>query len=124
VGLLGRPFDHYDYMTFAALFLIMAAVMGLVLFLMGLPGKIALKRNHPHAEAVNIMGWMGFLAVVPWVHAFMWAFHDAATVDIRRFPKDERDAIRKEIERLGGAVKDEYKSAEASEPPEDSQKKI
>lgn len=123
MGLLGRPLDHYDYMTFAALILLMVAVMGLILFLMGLPGKIALKRNHPHAEAVNIMGWMGFLAVVPWVHAFMWAFHDAATIDIRRFPKDERDAVRKEIERLGGTVKDEYKSTDASDPPADQNQK-
>ncbi|MGJ8583394.1 MAG: DUF3302 domain-containing protein [Marinosulfonomonas sp.] len=115
MGLLGRSLDHYDYMTFAALLLLMFALLGLVMFLMGLPGRIALKRNHPHAEAVNIMGWMGFLAVVPWVHAFMWAFHDAATVDIRRFPDDEKDAIRKEIERLGGTVKDEYKKDETPE---------
>jgi hypothetical protein len=115
MGLLGRPLDNYDYLTFLALILLMAAVMGIILFLMGLPGKIALKRNHPHAEAVNIMGWMGFLAVVPWVHAFMWAFHDAITVDLRRFPKDEREAIRKEIERLGGTLNEDYKRPEASD---------
>ena len=119
MGLLGRPLDHFDYMTLAALFLLVAALMGLVIFLMGLPGRIALKRNHPHAEAVNIMGWMGFLAVVPWVHAFMWAFHDSATVDIRRFPDAERDAIRKDIERQGGTVKDEYKSAERTDIPDE-----
>lgn len=119
MDLLGRPLDNYDYMTFAAgLFLIVAA-MAFVLFLMGLPGRIALDRNHPHAEAVKIMGYMGFLVVVPWVHAFMWAFHDAVTVDIRRTPEDERNAIRKEIERLGGVVKDEYKDADTSEATED-----
>ncbi|MEP2031246.1 MAG: DUF3302 domain-containing protein [Paracoccaceae bacterium] len=123
MGLLGRPLDNYDYMTFAAIVLLLAAVMGLVLFLMGLPGKIALKRNHPHAEAVNIMGWMGFLAVVPWVHAFMWAFHDSATIDIRRFPKAEKDAVRKEIERLGGKVVDEYKDGDAPESPSDQTQK-
>ncbi|MBL4768179.1 MAG: DUF3302 domain-containing protein [Rhodobacteraceae bacterium] len=119
MGLLGRPLTNYDYMTFVALILLMAAVMALVLFLMGLPGRIALKRNHPHAEAVKIMGYMGFLVVVPWVHAFMWAFHDAVTVDVRRFPDEERDAIRKEIERLGGVVKAEYQSPEVSETPPD-----
>lgn len=123
MGLLGRPLDNYDYMTFAAIILLLAAVMGLILFLMGLPGKIALKRNHPHAEAVNIMGWMGFLAVVPWVHAFMWAFHDAATVDIRRFPKAEKDAVRKEIERLGGTVLEEYKDTSGSGAPADEPQK-
>lgn len=116
MGLLGRPLDNYDYMTFAALILLLAAVMGLFLFLMGLPGRIAIKRNHPHAESVKIMGWMGFLAVVPWVHAFMWAFHDSVTVDLRRFPKDERDAVRKEIERLGGKSDATGESTTSSDP--------
>lgn len=110
MGLLGRPLDHYDYMTIAAGILLLAAVMALVLFIMGLPGRIAIKRNHPHAESVKVMGWMGFLAVIPWVHAFIWAFHDSATVDVRRMPEDERKAVREEIERLGGTVKDEYKA--------------
>ncbi|MTH96838.1 MULTISPECIES: DUF3302 domain-containing protein [Alphaproteobacteria] len=109
MGLLGQPLGYYDYLTFVALILLLAAVMALFLFLMGLPGRIAIKRNHPHAEAVKIMGWMGFLAVVPWVHAFMWAFHDGVTVDLRRMPDDERDAIRDEIKRLGGKVKPEYR---------------
>lgn len=111
MGLLGAPLERYDYLTFLALILILAAVMGLFLFLMGLPGRIAIKRNHPHAEAVKIMGWMGFLAVVPWVHAFMWAFHDGVTVDLRRMPEDERKNIRDEIKRLGGDVKEEYREA-------------
>ena len=109
MGLLGQPLGYYDYLTFVALILLLAAVMALFLFLMGLPGRIAIKRNHPHAEAVKIMGWMGFLAVVPWVHAFMWAFHDGVTVDIRRGPDEEKDAIRDEIKRLGGKVVPEYK---------------
>ena len=115
MGLLGRPLDYYDYLTFAALLVILLAVMGVVLFLMGLPGKIAIKRNHPHAESVRMMGWMGFLAVVPWLHAFMWAFHDSMTVDLRRFPKEERDAVRKEIERLGGKVLPEYQADDGSD---------
>ncbi len=117
MGLLGQPLGYYDYLTFVALILLLAAVMALFLFLMGLPGRIAIKRNHPHAEAVKIMGWMGFLAVVPWVHAFMWAFHDGVTVDIRRGPDEEKDAIRKDIERLGGTVKEEYRAA-----PDETQK--
>ncbi|WP_371171060.1 DUF3302 domain-containing protein [Aliiroseovarius sp. 2305UL8-7] len=115
MGLLGRPLDYYDYLTFGALLLILLAVMGVILFLMGLPGKIAIKRNHPHAESVRMMGWMGFLAVVPWLHAFMWAFHDSMTVDLRRFPKEERDAVRKEIERLGGKVLPEYQAEETAD---------
>ncbi|MEM7178429.1 MAG: DUF3302 domain-containing protein [Pseudomonadota bacterium] len=103
MGLLGRPLDNYDYLTFAAGILILIAFMTLILFIMGLPGRIAVRRNHPHAESVKVMGYMGFLAVVPWVHAFMWAFHDSMTIDVRRFPKEEQEAIRKEIDRLKGA---------------------
>lgn len=108
MGLLGQPLGYYDYLTFVALILLLAAVMAVFLFIMGLPGRIAIKRNHPHAEAVKIMGWMGFLAIIPWVHAFIWAFHDGVTVDMRRGPEDERKAIRDEIKRLGGTVKPEY----------------
>jgi hypothetical protein len=63
---------------------------------------------------------MGFLAVVPWVHAFMWAFHDSVTIDLRRFPEEERDAIRKEIARLGG--KPETPEAGQPSPPADQTK--
>ena len=100
MGLLGRSLDGYDYLTFAAVILLLAAFLGLILFLMGPPWRVAIKRNHPHAECVKIMGWMGFLAVVPQVHTFMWAFHDSMSVDVRRFPKEKRDAIEKEIARL------------------------
>jgi hypothetical protein len=102
MDLIGRPLDHYDYLTFLALLFLLVAGMAVILFIMGLPGRIALKRNHPHAEAVRIMGYMGFLVVVPWVHAFMWAFHESATVDIRRFPDEEKEAVRRELARLRG----------------------
>lgn len=120
MDLLGRPLTNYDYMTFVAIILLMGALSSFVIFLMGLPGRIALQRNHPHAEAVKIMGYMGFLVVVPWVHAFMWAFHDSMTVDVRRFPEDERKAVRKEIEKLGGVVNDEYQDPKS---PDNSQDK-
>lgn len=115
MGLLGRPLDHWDYLTFAVLLGLLLALMGVVLFLMGLPGRIAIKRNHPHAESVRLMGFMGFLPVVPWLHAFMWAFHDSMTIDVRRFPKAEREAIRKEIEKLGGTVEDDEPESGSSE---------
>ena len=98
--LLGGPLDSYDYLTFGIGLVFLIAFMALIMYIMGLPGRIAIQRNHPHAESVKIMGWMGFLAVVPWIHAFMWAFHDSMTVDVRRFPDDERKAVEKEIARL------------------------
>jgi hypothetical protein len=96
MNLFAGSLSFYDYIAFAVLILLLVAAFALVLFIMGLPGRIALQRNHPHAEAVKVMGWLGFLAVVPWVNAFSWAFH-GVTVDIRRYPDEEREAIRREL---------------------------
>ena len=83
MGSVFQTLDAYDYLTFAAGLALLIAFFCVIMFILGLPGSIARKRNHPHAEAVNLMGWVGFLAVVPWIHALIWAYHDGVTVDIR-----------------------------------------
>ena len=100
--MLGYKIGFWDYITFASLAVI---VFGFVLFLiliLGLPGKIAIARKHPEAEAVKLMGWVGFLAIVPWIQALIWAFKPTDVVDIRRFPREERIATEEEIMRLSG----------------------
>ena len=97
--------DFYDYVTFLALLIILIGFTVLFIWFISLPGKIAIKRKHPHAEAVRLMGNLGFLGAVPWVHALMWAIHDSVTVDIRRFPEEEQEHIRAEMEKLGGKPK-------------------
>lgn len=92
-------FGFYDIVTLAALMFILVSCMILVLALLGLPGKIAKKRNHPDAEAVNLMGWVGFLGVVPWIQALIWAIKETDVVDIRRFPKEEQEALRMQAEK-------------------------
>jgi hypothetical protein len=81
-------------------------------FLAGLPGRIAIVREHPEAEAVLLMGWAGFLPVVPWIQAFIWAFKPTDVVDIRRFPAEERRATTEELARLTG----QPAPAEAKDP--------
>jgi len=100
--MLGFELTFWDYMTFASL--LAAAVCGLVIFVWvaGLPGRIAIARKHPEAEAVNLMGWAGIVPVVPWIQAFIWAFKPTDVVDIRRFPREEARAIEEDIARLGG----------------------
>ena len=40
-----------------------------------IPGETALKRGHPQAEAINVLGWVGLLfGAVPWVVALVWAY--------------------------------------------------
>ncbi|MGB5424275.1 MAG: DUF3302 domain-containing protein [Desulfobacterales bacterium] len=99
---MGFQVGFWDYVTFAALVIIGAALGGAVLLILGLPGKIAIARKHPEAEAVNLMGWVGFLGVVPWIQALIWAIKPTDVVDIRRFPREEQAAIEEDIVRITG----------------------
>jgi hypothetical protein len=101
-AVLGFKIGFWDYMTFAALAVIVFAVVLLMILILGLPGKIAIARKHPEADAVKLMGWVGFLAIVPWIQALIWAFKPTDVVDIRRFPQEERTATEQEIARLSG----------------------
>jgi hypothetical protein len=98
--MLGFQLDTWDYVTFAALMIIVFGFVLFLIFLLGLPGKIAIARKHPEAEAVNLMGWVGFLAIVPWIQALIWAFKPTDVVDIRRFPREEERATEEEIRKL------------------------
>ena len=101
-SLLGFKIDGWDYATFAVLFLLGLSAMVFLVWLAGLPGRIAIARKHPDAEAVKIMGYAGFLTVVAWMQAFIWAFKPTEIVDIRRLPREEAKGIDEEIARLRG----------------------
>jgi len=100
--MLGFDLDFWDYATFASFAIVAVAGVVVALLIAGLPGRIAIARKHPDAEAVNIMGYAGFLPLVPWIQAFIWAFKPTDIVDIRRFPKEEAIGIDAEIARLKG----------------------
>jgi hypothetical protein len=116
-SLLGFKLDFWDYATFAVLALLVLSGLISVVWLAGLPGRIAIARKHPDAEAVKMMGYAGFLAAVPWIQAFIWAFKPTDIVDIRRMPREEAKGIDEEIARLSGKpVPREAKPAEAAKP--------
>jgi hypothetical protein len=99
--MLGFELDFWDYATFATAFLAGGAGVLTYIWIAGLPGRIALARNHPEAEAVKLMGWAGLLpTVLPWIQALIWAFKPTDIVDIRRFPREEARAIDEELARL------------------------
>src|SRR5271169_4547502 len=112
--MLGFDLDFWDYATFATLAILGIAALISIVFVLGLPGRIAIARKHPDAEAVSMMGWLGFLAIVPWVQAFIWAFKPTEIIDIRRYPKAEAAAIDEQIASLKGESKPDEttKSAE------------
>ena len=101
--LLGFHVGFWDYLTFLAIFVVVAALLTAGVFVLGLPGRIAIARHHPEADAVNLMGWIGFLAVVPWIQALIWAFKPTNVIDIRYLPEEERRETDAMIARLKGA---------------------
>ncbi len=99
---MGFELDFWDYVTFAALFFSGVVFLGVLIFLLGLPGRIAIARNHPEADAVYFMGWIGFLAVVPWIQALIWAFKPTNVIDLRYLPEDVQRETEASIARLKG----------------------
>jgi cytochrome c553 len=92
--MLGFELDFWDYATFATARLAGFAGVLIYIWIAGLPGRIALARKHPEAEAVKIMGWAGLLPTdtARGSRPFIWAFKPTDIVDIRRFPKAEAKA--------------------------------
>lgn len=87
MGLIDFELDRYDYLTFVIGVFAVIAFFYVMITLGGLPGKLAKKRKHPHADSVKLGGWIGLFTVFPWIHALMWAYHDSLTIDIRKLPK-------------------------------------
>ena len=54
---------------------LVALCIALVVILGPLPGKIAKKRNHAQADAIQVMGWIGLVTLgVAWLIALVWAY--------------------------------------------------
>jgi len=121
---LGFELDFWDYATFATFGLTGVAVILTYIWIAGLPGRIAIARKHPDAEAVKLMGWAGLLpTVLPWIQAFIWAFKPTDIVDIRRFPKEEARAVDEDIARLEANPRKYGRHGEAPDstpPPRDA----
>ena len=57
------------------LLVLLALVVGVLIWLGMMPGKLARRRNHPQADAINVCGWwglitMGLLLPVAWIWAY------------------------------------------------------
>ena len=111
-ALLGFHVGFWDYATFLVLAILVAAGLAVAVFVLGLPGRIAIARKHPEADAVYLMGWIGFLAVVPWIQALGWAFKPTTVIDVRYLPRQERLETDEMIAKLTG------KASAAPDPAE------
>ena len=64
-----------DIFAILVLLVLVVAVVAVWVILAMLPGKIAHKRGHPQAEAINVCGWLGGLTLgLLWPLAFIWAY--------------------------------------------------
>lgn len=117
--MLGFELTIWDYATFITFALAGVSVLAAVVWLAGLPGRIAVARKHPEAEAVKLMGYAGLLPTIyPWVQAFIWAYKPTEVVDIRRFPSDEARLVDLEIARLkGDPIEDDSSDSPGTDKP-------
>lgn len=69
--------SNLDIFAWVVLGVLVVTVVIAFIVLAMLPGKIADKRGHPQAEAINVAGWLGALAMgIFWPLALVWAYTD------------------------------------------------
>lgn len=60
---------------FVILVLLILLMLWLYTVIAKIPGETAREREHPQAEAINVLGWLGLLlGVAPWLVALVWSY--------------------------------------------------
>ncbi len=67
--------DVFDVMAFVVFAVLLLVTVIVVVTLGQLPGRIAQKRGHPQAAAINVASWLGVATLgLLWPLALTWAF--------------------------------------------------
>jgi hypothetical protein len=67
--------DGFDLFAFVVIGVLLITAVVLIVFLGGLPGKIARRLKHPYANAITAAGWISLVTLgALWPIAFVWAF--------------------------------------------------
>ena len=65
-----------DIFALVVIAILLALVIWLVVLLGNMPGDIARKRQHPQAEAISALGWIGVITMgLGWFIAIVWAYY-------------------------------------------------
>jgi hypothetical protein len=65
-----------DIFALVVIALLLGVVIWLVVLLGNMPGEIARKRNHPQAQAITALGWVGLITMgIGWFVAIVWAYY-------------------------------------------------
>ena len=68
--------DGLDIFALLVITLLIGFVIWLVVLLGSFPGNIARKRNHPQADAISALGWIGIITMgLSWFVAITWAYY-------------------------------------------------
>ena len=64
-----------EYVALAILITMVIFVIYLVIYIHDIPYEIAVKRGHPHQDAIHIAGWVSlFLAHTIWPFIWIWSY--------------------------------------------------
>ena len=64
-----------DIFALIVIGVLIACVIGIVVWLGPLPGNIATERGHRQADAIRALGWIGVITLGPaWLAALVWAY--------------------------------------------------
>jgi hypothetical protein len=64
-----------DVFALIVMLVIAAVAIWLIILVGSLPGNIARQREHPQADAISILGWIGIITLgVGWFVAVVWAY--------------------------------------------------
>jgi len=67
--------DIFDIIAFVVFAVLLLVAVIIVVTLGQLPGRIAQKRGHPQAAAINVAGWLGIATLgLLWPVSLIWAF--------------------------------------------------
>ena len=67
--------DPISWLALVVLLVLVTLAVMVFAELATLPKKIAMKREHPQADAINMLSWLGLLLTggVGWIVAMVWA---------------------------------------------------
>ena len=91
-----------DIFALLVIILLIGVVIWLVVLLGNLPGEIARKRNHPQAEAITALGWIGLITLgVGWFVAIVWAYFKPDIADSTESDLQQRvDGLENQLRQL------------------------
>ena len=83
--------DILDVITILIILIVVAVNVYFLIWLAGLPGRVARERGHPQADAINVCGWLSLLTLfAAWPVAIIWAYSRPARVAVTQAPPEDK----------------------------------